>query len=394
MSEQERETSCCEKPGSPRAATPVPCCAPAPAPCCGGAPPPCDYTRAGTHWLAGVVAAGPRSVPRVATALQLADTLGALAVRLGVDRMSYAVKPGLYAAGEPTADDPVLVSANYKLSFDRLRGALAGRNAWILVLDTRGINVWCAAGKGTFGTDEIVARVEAERLGEVVSHRTLIVPQLGAPGVAAHEVRRRCGFGVVYGPVRSADLPAFLDAGMHAEPPMRRVTFSLVERAVLIPIEMRLGAKYALWALPLMLLLSCLGPGGLSLQGLLGVAPRGLAMLAAAFLAGTVAAPLMLPWLPGRAFSVKGAVIGAAVAAAWVGFAWPGALAAQLEAAAWLALVPAGASFFAMNFTGASTYTSLSGVRKEMRYALPWQIAGVAAGAALWLAARLIGGAA
>ena len=66
--------------------------------------------------------------------------------------MNYKVDPGLYAIGNPNERSPVLVTANYKMSFDNLREALPGRDAWILVLDTRGINVWCAAGKGTFGT--------------------------------------------------------------------------------------------------------------------------------------------------------------------------------------------------------------------------------------------------
>ena len=34
-----------------------------------------------------------------------------------------------------------------------------------------------------------------------------------APGVAAHDVRRRSGFRVVYGPVRAEDLPTFLRDG-------------------------------------------------------------------------------------------------------------------------------------------------------------------------------------
>ena len=84
--------------------------------------------------------------------------------------------------GSPSPDSPVLVSANYKLSFDVLRRSLAGIDAWILVLDTKGINVWCAAGKGTFGTEELLRRIAAVRLGEVVSHRRLVLPQLGAPG--------------------------------------------------------------------------------------------------------------------------------------------------------------------------------------------------------------------
>ncbi len=87
--------------------------------------------------------------------------------------MDYAIDPGLYALGDPDRESPVLVSANYKMSFDDLRSALPGRNLWILVLDTKGINVWCAAGKGTFGTEELVKRIEASHLKEIVSHRSI-----------------------------------------------------------------------------------------------------------------------------------------------------------------------------------------------------------------------------
>ena len=109
--------------------------------------------------------------------------------------MRYRVDPGLYAVGAPDAASPVFVSANYGLSFNVLRRALAGITGWILVLDTKGINVWCAAGKGTFGTAELIHRIQATRLDTVVTHRNLIVPQLGAPGVSAHEVGKATGFG-------------------------------------------------------------------------------------------------------------------------------------------------------------------------------------------------------
>ena len=131
--------------------------------------------------------------------------------------MNYKVDPGLYALGCPDDKSPVLISANYKLSFDTLRSALKGRHLWILVLDTDGVNVWCAAGKGTFSTAELVRRIEFSRLEEVVSHRRLIVPQLAAPGVAAHEVKKLSGFKVTYGPIRAADLPAFIDCGIQGD---------------------------------------------------------------------------------------------------------------------------------------------------------------------------------
>jgi hypothetical protein len=141
-------------------------------------------------------------------------------------RTGHRVEPGLYALGGPAKDSPVFVSANYTLSFDDLRCALIGQSAYILVLDTKGINVWCAAGKGTFGTDELVQRIQTTRLADVVKHRVLILPQLGAPGVAAHEVQQRAGFKVEYGPVRAADLPAYLQTHK-ATAEMRRVRFGL-----------------------------------------------------------------------------------------------------------------------------------------------------------------------
>jgi acetyl-CoA decarbonylase/synthase complex subunit gamma len=57
--------------------------------------------------------------------------------------------------------------------------------------------------------------------------------------------------------------------------------------------------------------------------------------------------------------------------------------------AAWAGLFPALTSFTLMNFTGASTYTSLSGVKAEMRLAVPLQIAATVAGLALWFVALL-----
>lgn len=334
-----------------------------------------------------------REVTPAGTTLTWADRLGALRARFGIGRMDYRVRPGLYAVGRPGADSPVLVSANYKLSFDHLRRSLPGRDAWLLVLDTHGINVWCAAGKGLFGTDEVVRQVEATGLASLVSHRKLVLPQLAAPGVAAHEVRRRTGFRVIYGPVRAADIPAFLDARMTATPAMRQVRYALRDRAVLVPVEVMLGAKYPLAAAAALLVLSG-APAVLQGSGwagwLAGVQTAGVAaamLTVISFLAGAVLGPLLLPWLPGRAFSVKGAALGAVVALALAAFGWPAAAldASWTRTAAWALLMPAATSFVLMNFTGSTTFTSLSGVLREMRVAMPAQIVAALLGIVLWM---------
>jgi hypothetical protein len=325
-------------------------------------------------------------VPQVDTKLRLADHLGSWRMRWGIGRMRYRVDPGLYAVRKPAAESPVLVSANYKMSFDRLRAELAGLDAWILVIDTRGINVWCSAGKGTFGTEEIVGRVRANRLDEIVSHRTLIVPQLGAPGVAAHQVKNRCGFRVVYGPVRARDIPSFLAANMRATPEMRRVHFDVRDRIAVIPVELMHWAKWALAIAACLIILAGLGRGGYSWERATSNGLWSAALLATTFLGSTVLAPVLLPWLPGRAFSVKGFWLGAAFFLIFAG----GSLFLRMPEnwtilAAWGLVIPGAASFIALGYTGCTTYTSLSGVRYETRLAVPIHIVCVIAGIVLWL---------
>lgn len=306
--------------------------------------------------------------------------------------MHYLVDPGLYALGQPDDSSPVLVTANYKMSFDRLRSALPGRNAWIVALDTSGVNVWCAAGKGTFGTDELAERVRSCRLDQVVSHRRLILPQLSAPGVSAHRVRSLTGFEVVYGPILASDLPAFLDAGLKASAEMRRRRFPIGERLVLIPIELVSAAKIALFLIPAFLLLSGLLRPGPVPSNLMHSGLFAAFSIIAAILAGAVLTPLLLPWLPGRAFSFKGFVAGVFCffATAVLYGVDPTSVSGFMETVSWFLMVPAASSFLAMNFTGSSTYTSLSGVRKEMRWALPVQIAAVAVGLVLWIASGFL----
>ncbi len=243
------------------------------------------------------------NVPRIATQLTLTDHLGACKARWGIGRFSYLVPAGLYAIGSPNPQDPVVVTANYKMSYDIVRQALTGRDVWLLVLETFGINVWCAAGKGTFGTDELVQRIEATGLAQVVSHRRLVLPVLGATGVAAHEVAKRTGFAVKYATIRASDLPEYLDNGMITTAAMRELTFSMYERLVLVPVEIVHALKTTV-----------LGGAALFLATALvsGVAAAATVLFAflGAVLTGLAVAPILLPWLPGRSFAVKGALAG------------------------------------------------------------------------------------
>ncbi|HWQ30819.1 MAG TPA: mercury methylation corrinoid protein HgcA [Negativicutes bacterium] len=249
-------------------------------------------------------------VPVVGTVLDGTDLKNDRRARLGIGRDDYRVPPGLYAVGKPENTSPVMVTANYKLTFDCLRSELSGINAWIVVIDTKGINVWCAAGKGTFGTNELTGRINALRLRRIVSHNVLMLPQLGAPGVAAHEVFKQCGFRVVYGPLRAEDIKEFLDNGMKATDEMRRIRFGLRERAVLVPIELLHNLKPVLAAYILLLVLNLVFGGHRTFAGAAGTAALNFIPLLSAFVIGCAAVPLLLPWIPFRAFAMKGLLLG------------------------------------------------------------------------------------
>ena len=338
-------------------------------------------------WIVGKLTTRVGEIPVIEPKLTSSDRWGTYKVRWGFGRSRYRVDPGLYAIGNPDDDSLVFVSANYKMSFDHLRSNLAGLNCWIMVLDTKGINVWCAAGKGTFGTEEIVFRIKDTGLDKVVTHRKLILPMLGAPGVSAHKVRAQSGFHIIYGPVRANDIPAFLKAGKKNTPEMRRVRFNLADRAVLVPNELVQFFKYPLLVAACMLLLSGFGPDFYSFDRVASHGIENAVFIFLAYLSGMILPPLLLPWLPGRSFSLKGAWVGIALAVG-LGYymrAKPDLYNSDFGALAWYFMIPAITSFLAMNFTGSSTYTSLSGVKKEMRVAVPLQIAFAALGLGFWV---------
>ena len=291
-----------------------------------------------------------------------------LLARWGVNRMGHLVRPGLYKLGDPGPESPVFVTANYTLSFDELRSSLKEIDCFILVLNTSGINVWCAAGKGTFSTEELIRKIDETKLDEVINHRKLILPQLGAPGISAHEVKEKAGFNIKYGPVRARDIHGYLSSKtISAE--ARRVKFTLRDRLILVPLE------FIHVLLPLIIL------GGI-LYFTVGLLP-GLA-LATAITAGTVLFPMLLPWLPTKNFSTKGFILGGIVSLSF-GLAHVLSNLDQpliyilVSALAYIIALPPLTAFLALNFTGATTFTSRSGVRREINTYFPvmvWMFVG------------------
>lgn len=293
--------------------------------------------------------------------------------------MGHRVASGLYSIGHPIPESPVFVTANYTLSFDALRSALKGVDGYVLVLDTKGVNVWCAAGEGTFGTDELVNRIAVTRLESVVSHRKLILPQLGASGVNAFEVQKQSGFKVDYGPVRARDIPEFLRVG-RMTPEMRLVRFDLVDRLVLIPVEV------TNIALPLIVAAVVFGVLG-------GVFSS--AAVVVAVLSGVLSFPILLPWLPTKDFSSKGFTLGVLASLPFAVMTFLGSEGSAL----WLRLayaltpvllMPPVTAYLALNFTGSTPFTSRSGVKKEIFRYIPVMAGSIVLGTMLYIGLTVI----
>ena len=358
------------------------------------------------NYINGRIKTATGKIPLVSSRLSFSDYIGAIKVRWLIGRNSYRIEPGLYGVGNPTEYSDVFVSANYKLSFDHLRKNLDGINAWILVLDTKGVNVWCAAGKGTFGTIELVNRIRETELDKIISHRKIIVPQLGATGVSAHRVKELTvsniqseghikkpgqfnfdvnntlivnrGYTVVFGPVRAADIKSFIENGYKTTEEMRKVTFNFSDRLKLIPVDLVYARYRLLIAFLLILIISGLSTRGFVFQQIFEKGIPSLLKITLAYIAGIVITPILLPYIPVKMFAFKGLIIGIVLSLLLLSIDTLGN--SGLEIISWFLIITAISSFMAMNFTGASTFTSLSGVKKEMRTFVPVQISFAVAG--------------
>jgi NAD-dependent dihydropyrimidine dehydrogenase PreA subunit len=223
---------------------------------------------------------------------------------------------GLEAIGAPGPEAPVLLSGNYRVAVQRLRRAMRGEDAWLLVANSRGINVWCAAAGGHLTNHEVITALRSSGVEQRVTHRELILPQLCATGVEPRTIEERTGWRARFGPVRVDDLPAFLQRGKTTRT-MRTVRFGLPER-------LEMGV---MWGLPVSAL--CLLGGGL-VSGLhAGSICAAAALLTALFLY------LALPALPARGRERFSTGLGAAaVFFALAGGAWVLTAGSSLGAAA------------------------------------------------------------
>jgi 2-polyprenyl-3-methyl-5-hydroxy-6-metoxy-1,4-benzoquinol methylase len=149
-----------------------------------------------------------------------------------VDRVP--IEPGIYQSGNPNEKSPIIVTANYEFTYIKVMRDLKGLDAWVLCVDSNGINVWCAARGNDFGNKQLLEVVEATEIKSITQRKTLLLPQLSAGGVAIPQLPKNSGsfpFRVRYGPVWSKQIPQFLEENPAQKPDrMKLAKFTLYHR--------------------------------------------------------------------------------------------------------------------------------------------------------------------
>jgi NAD-dependent dihydropyrimidine dehydrogenase PreA subunit len=155
--------------------------------------------------------------------------------------LPFPCKTGLTKIGNPDRNAPVLLTCNYHLTVERVKRGLKGLDAYLLVANSRGINVWCASTGGLFTSHDVISVLKTSGIEGLVDHRDLILPQLAATGVESKIIGKKTGWKVIWGPVRARDIIAFIENGYEKTPKMQEVEFPLTQR-----IEMAVA-----WAFPI-----------------------------------------------------------------------------------------------------------------------------------------------
>lgn len=139
-------------------------------------------------------------------------------------------KTGLIKVGNPKKDAPVLVTGNYHLTVMKVKRALKEQNVFLLVANSRGINVWCAAAGGHFTHHDVISAIKLSNIENLVDHRTVILPQLAACGIEAKIIQQRTDWKVKWGPVDIEDFSAYSANGQKKSPGMAIIRFPLWAR--------------------------------------------------------------------------------------------------------------------------------------------------------------------
>ncbi len=142
----------------------------------------------------------------------------------------FPAKTGYQRVGKPDKDSPVLLTCNFHLTILRLKEATRGLNYHLLIANSKGINVWCAATGDSLNNHSVISVIKTSGIENKVNHKKIILPQLAAPGVESKVIQKSVGWKILWGPVDAKDIPEFIESNYEKTDEMKQVEFRFVQR--------------------------------------------------------------------------------------------------------------------------------------------------------------------
>lgn len=139
------------------------------------------------------------------------------------------VEPCLIQLGKGGDENPIIVTGNYYTTVRRVYKELKNYNGWLLVCNSRGINLWCSSLAGHFSEKEIIDAIEFTQLKEKTKQNKIILPQLCAGNVNIEEIKVKSYFNCKFGPFHINNISDYFKNPNNET--IGQSTFSLKERS-------------------------------------------------------------------------------------------------------------------------------------------------------------------
>ncbi len=167
------------------------------------------------------------------------------------------------------------------------------------------------------------------------------------------------------------DIKAYLNSGRRKTQEMREIKFSMLDRLILTPREIIPAINKFIIFAAIMLLFFGIQPTDILFKSAWVYGETFLLLGLASIISGSFITPVFLPFIPFRSFALKGWITGMLLTALVIfQFNTPELKNILIFTAAVL-FFPMASSYLALQFTGSTTFTNMSGVKKELKTALP-----------------------
>ena len=277
-------------------------------------------------------------------------------------RKTFVIEPGLYYTGEKyNIDSPLLVTCNYHMTVFWLWRFLKKRSVRLLVIDTKGINVWCSAGKGQFSAGNIVKQLNRydDNIINTKDKLEIVFPKLSLSGVSIPKLKSY-SIKPIIGPIYARDLPEYLDNQPLRDRVNDKFKFSFTDRLFTLAPSVIQFTKYLILMFAALFIWHYFFNTGIYWQ----VLPIGILF--------GISYIILFPLLPTKKFTVKGLTLflffGLML---FYYFISTSHTMDTLTLLFYLSFMSATSIFFSLYYTGNSGVSNYSLVKKEIIHFLP-----------------------